>query len=57
MLADGTSSGHYICDIQEENIKTWFRTNDNAEPLPIQVEDVSKQEYVVLYKLKSSFNV
>ena len=55
--ATGNSNGHYICDILEENSKTWFRTNDNAEPLSIEVEDVSKQGYVILYKLKSSLNV
>ena len=54
--ANGNSSGHYICDILEENSKTWFRTNDNAEPLSIDVENVSKQGYVILYKLKSSLN-
>ena len=55
--ATGNSNGHYICDILEQNSKTWFRTNDNAEPLSIEVEDVSKQGYVILYKLKSSLNV
>ena len=45
------SSGHYICDILEEKSRTWFRTNDNAMPISISVDDVSKQGYAILYKL------
>ena len=48
--ATGESDGHYICDIKDKTEGTWFRTNDNKDPIPIKLEDVSKCAYVVLYK-------
>ena len=48
--SSGRSEGHYICDIKERSTKQWFRTNDNINPVPIQVEDVSKRGYVILYR-------
>ena len=48
----GQSNGHYTCDIKENISCMWFRTNDNANPVPIREEDVSKFGYVVIYKRK-----
>jgi ubiquitin C-terminal hydrolase len=46
----GESDGHYICDVKEKSEGTWFRTNDNQDPILIKTEDVSKCAYVILYK-------
>ena len=46
----GRSEGHYICDIKERSTKQWYRTNDNNNPIPIEVEDVTKCGYVFLYR-------
>ena len=46
----GESDGHYICDVKDKSEGTWFRTNDNKDPIPIEPEDVSKCAYVILYK-------
>jgi hypothetical protein len=46
----GQSQGHYICDVEEQSSKFWFRTNDNCYPEPILLEDVSKNAYVILLK-------
>ena len=48
--SSGQSQGHYICDVQEESSKVWFRTNDNCFPVPILLEDVSKNAYVILLR-------
>ena len=48
----GQSAGHYTCDIKERMSNMWFRTNDEQEPISIQVADVSKYAYVVLLKRK-----
>ena len=46
----GVSQGHYICDIKDVNTNTWFRTNDNQDPVQIRSSSVSKKGYVVLFK-------
>ena len=46
----GESQGHYISDIKNEIKNMWFRTNNNSDPIPITVADVSKYGYVVLFK-------
>ena len=46
----GDSAGHYICDIKEKQTGCWFRTNDNRNPIPIDIEEVSKLAYVILYR-------
>ena len=46
----GESEGHYICDIKDRSTQKWFRTNDNRDPIPIDVEAVSKFAYVILYR-------
>ena len=46
----GDSQGHYICDIQEQTSKCWFRTNDNSYPVRINKDQVTKNAYVVLLK-------
>ena len=46
----GQSQGHYICDVQEQSSKLWFRTNDNSYPLEILKEQVTKQAYEILLK-------
>ena len=45
------SRGHYTCDVKDISTNSWYRTNDNAIPLEIPVSDVSKQGYVILYKI------
>jgi uncharacterized UBP type Zn finger protein len=46
----GESEGHYICDVKDKSSGKWFRTNDNLHPIQIELEDVSKFGYVILYK-------
>ena len=46
----GESQGHYLCDIKDKVTKVWFRTNDNAIPIPISISDVSQYGYIVLLK-------
>ena len=46
----GESHGHYICDVQDKTTNSWFRTNDNSYPVPIQPDAVTKKAYVVLLK-------
>ena len=48
--SSGQSQGHYICDVQEQSTTSWFRTNDNCYPIPILLENVSKNAYVILLK-------
>ena len=48
----GESGGHYTCDVKESVSKMWFRTNDEQEPMPINVSDVSKNAFEVLLKQK-----
>ena len=47
---DGTSEGHYLCDVKETSSNQWFRTNDSSLPVPIRTSELSKFAYVVLYK-------
>ena len=49
---NGQSGGHYTCDIKDNITNVWFRTNDEQDPVPIEVKDVSKYAYVVLLKRK-----
>ena len=46
----GESQGHYICDVKDVNSNSWYRTNDNCDPVEIQSSDVSKSGYVILFK-------
>ena len=52
MTSDGDGQGHYICDIKCSQSKAWFRTNDNLDPVPINLHSVTKRAVVVLYKRK-----
>ena len=54
MTTSGESCGHYVCDILEEKSKSWYRTNDNSIPKPIEVDEVSRQGYIILYKQKNN---
>ena len=45
----GQSAGHYICDVKQVSTKQWYRTNDSTDPVRIDLEDVSKYGYIVLY--------
>ena len=47
-LSSGESQGHYVCDVQDRLTTSWFRTNDNAYPVPINQNQVTKKAYVVL---------
>ena len=46
----GQSDGHYVCDVKDRSTGMWIRTNDNNDPQPIELEDVSNFAYVVLYR-------
>ena len=46
----GDSDGHYICDIKDKVSGMWFRTNDNNDPVQIELASVSASAYIVLYK-------
>ena len=50
ILEEGQTYGHYICDLKDEKMQLWFRTNDNQTPFQINVKDVTKKPVVVLYK-------
>ena len=47
---DGETQGHYICDLEDKETLKWFRTNDNQIPIPIELEHVTKNPVVTLYK-------
>ena len=53
LTASGQSGGHYTCDIKERMSNLWYKTNDEQEPTQIQVTDVSKYAYAVLFKRKT----
>ena len=53
LSTSGQSGGHYTCDIKERMSNMWFRTNDERNPITIQVADVSKYAYIVLLKRKT----
>ena len=46
----GDSAGHYICDIKDRASKKWYRTNDNKTPIPIEIDEVSRFAYVIMYR-------
>ena len=52
MTEDGDGQGHYICDVKCKQSNSWFKTNDNANPLPIYLQNVTKYGVVILYKKK-----
>ena len=50
--SDGSSAGHYICDIKDRKTDLWFRTNDSNIPSQICVNEVSKIGYAKLFRRK-----
>ena len=50
VIHTGESDGHYLCDVKDKRTNLWFRTNDNSLPIPVNINDVSQNGYVVLYK-------
>ena len=48
--SSGQSQGHYICDVQDQWRKCWYRTNDNSIPVQIREDQVTKKAYIVLLK-------
>ena len=50
MSEDGETQGHYICDLEDKQTLVWFRTNDNQEPIPISLDNVTKNAVVILYR-------
>ena len=52
MTSDGDGQGHYICDVKCSQTNTWFRTNDNMDPYPINLNNVTENAVVILYKRK-----
>ena len=45
LAASGESQGHYTCDVKDVKTNEWYRTNDNANPVHIRNNDVSKHAY------------
>ena len=43
----GDSEGHYLCDVKNKETNLWFRTNDDSLPIPVNINDVSQNGYVV----------
>ena len=56
MTRDGEGQGHYIRDVKCSQKQQWFRTNDNEDPVPIEVDDVSKHGVVILYNMVHQAN-
>ena len=54
MSEDGETQGHYICDLEDKQTLVWLRTNDNQEPIPISLDNVTKNAVVILYRRISS---
>ena len=52
MTGDGEGQGHYVCDVKSSKSNSWFRTNDNNDPVPISHRSVTKNAVVILYKKK-----
>ena len=50
MQPTGESAGHYICDIKDNVSNQWFRTNDANLQVALNISEVSKFAYVVLFK-------
>ena len=50
MTKKGEGQGHYICDIRNKEDQLWYRTNDNHNPVPISINNVTKHPVVVLFK-------
>ena len=50
MSSTGETWGHYTCDVNDVRSNSWFRTNDNKDPLEIHCQDGAICGYVVLYK-------
>ena len=49
LQTSGTSTGHYVCDIKERTTNLWYRTNDDSYPIEIDVTEVSKQAYSIMF--------
>ena len=47
---DGETQGHYICDLEDKETLQWFRTNDNQNPVQIELKSVTQKPVVILYK-------
>ena len=47
---DGGTQGHYICDLEDKETLQWFRTNDNQNPVQIELKSVTQKPVVILYK-------
>ena len=52
MTGDGEGQGHYVCDVKSSKSNSWFRTNDNNDPVSISHRSVTKNAVVILYKKK-----
>ena len=50
VATDGETQGHYICDLKWKHSSSWFRTNDNAMPIPIPLQNVTKKGVIILYR-------
>ena len=53
LRGDGESYGHYTADVKEQRSGKWYRSSDNAVPVPINPSEVSQRGYVFLYRNKS----
>ena len=48
--SDGSTRGHFTCDIRKKGTNEWCRTSDDRKPMTISSSDVSKNGYVFLYE-------
>ena len=49
MTFDCEGQGHYVCDVRDINTQTWYKTNDNDNPMPVSKTNGTKSAIVVLY--------
>ena len=50
LTSTGESRGHYFCDVKDKQTNSWFRTNDNSNPVKIGIAEVSKNGYAFLFQ-------
>ena len=50
LTEEGESHDHYTCDIKHLVNGLWYKTNDGKNPRRIELANVSKHGYVILYK-------
>ena len=46
----GLSQGYYICDVKDVDSNSWYITDDSSYPVELEVSEVSRNAFVILYK-------